>query len=374
MGEVMKIPWSTPSIGVDEVAAVNRTLSSGWLGMGPKTKEFEEVIRDRTHAREVIALNNGTSALLAVYMALGIGPGDEILVPTYTFVAPASAAMVLGARPVLMDCDARTLNVTPEAIQEHLSGRKKVRAVVVVDVGGQSVDLDPITELCQDHKVPLVEDAAEAFGGAYKSRPTGKGGHATVLSFHIAKQATSVEGGAVSTDDTGLADRVRLIRSHGERKQKYVHEELGLNLRPTDLLSAIGVEQVRRLDQFLTTRHAIAKVYIQGLSDWLEFQEVPSFVSQPTWMVFFAMARNRKTRDDLVDSLSRQGVDTRIAFPPIHQQPCFLRRFPGKGERYPVADSVFERVLSLPMGNGMTLEQAHEVVSATRAFFNQTER
>lgn len=370
----MKIPWSTPSIGAAEEAAVNQTLASGWLGMGPKTQEFERAIRERTQSREAIVLNNGTSALLAVFLALGVGPGDEVLVPTYTFVATASAAMVLGARPILMDCDPRTLNVTPETVQARLSGRKRVRAVVVVDVGGQSVDLDPVIQLCKENGLPLVEDAAESFGGAYRSRPTGKGDHVTIFSFHIAKQATSVEGGAVVTDDSDLARRLRLIRSHGEGKQKYLHEELGLNLRPTDLHSAIGVEQLKRLDQFLATRSEIAQTYVQGLSPWLEFQDVPSFVSGPTWMIFFAMAKDRKTRDELVDWLNGEGVDTRIPWPPIHRQPYFLQRFPDGTDRYPGADSVFERVLSLPIGNGMTLEQARDVVSATRNFFTQRAR
>jgi perosamine synthetase len=365
----MKVPWSVPAIGNDEVTAVNNVLSSGWLGMGPVTKEFENAIRVQTQAREVVALNNGTSALLATYLALGIGPGDEILVPTFTFVATASAAMVLGARPVLVDCDPRSLNVTAQSLRERLSGRKRVRAIVAVDVGGQSIDLDPILELSREFNLPLVQDAAEAFGGTYKGRPTGKGDHPTIFSFHIAKQVTSVEGGAISTDDAELAARVRLIRSHGEGARKYIHEELGLNLRPTDLLSAIGVEQVKRLSQFLEKRKEIAELYRRELSDWFEFQHPGDSTSRPTWMIFFAMAKDRKTRDRLVASLTREGVDTRVPWPPIHRQPYFLRRYSDSDGSFPGADYVYDRVLSLPIGNGMKTEHAWDVIRAIRAFF-----
>jgi perosamine synthetase len=366
------VPWSEPDVGEEERQAVLAVLDSGWLGMGPKTKEFERGICEYTGAREAVVVNNGTSALVAALLANRIGPGDEVLVPTYTFAATVNSVLAVGAKPVLLDCDPQTFNVTPEIVESELRDHPQARALLFVDVAGQPCELDALTELARRRSLVLIEDAAEAFGAGYRGRRVGAADHTTIFSFHIAKQMTSVEGGAVVTHDHEIAARARLIRSHGEGTEKYVHVEFGLNFRPTDLQSAIGTVQLRKVDRYLALRNDLARRYRDFLAPYLQFQEVPLFVTQPTWMIFMALASNREERDAYVRWLSAHGIDTRIPWPPVHAQPYYVRRFGAS--IFPSADDAYSRVLSLPMGNGLTMEQVQSVVECSLAFFQQRGR
>jgi perosamine synthetase len=366
------VPWSVPDLSEEERAAVLSVLDSGWLGMGPKTREFERGICDYLGVREAVVVNNGTSALIAALLANGIGPGDEVLVPTYTFAATVNSVLAVGARPVLLDCDPRTFNVTPEIVESELRDHPDARALLIVDVAGQPCDLDALAELAHRRALLLIEDAAEAFGAGYRGRRVGAADHTTIFSFHIAKQMTTVEGGAVVTNDHDVAKEARLVRSHGEGNEKYVHIRYGLNLRPTDLLSAIGTVQLRKVERYLALRGELARRYRDALAPHLTFQEIPEFVTQPTWMIFLALAKDRTERDAYVRWLSAHGVDTRIPWPPVHAQPYYVREFGPS--IFPAADDTYSRVVSLPMGNALTLEQAGAVVECSLEFFQQRGR
>jgi dTDP-4-amino-4,6-dideoxygalactose transaminase len=361
------VPWSTPDLSTEEARAVADVMASGWLGMGPRTKEFERGIREYTGVTEAVAVNNGTSALLTALLANGIGPGDQVLAPTYTFVATVNSILALGARPILLDCDPKTLNVTPEIVEAALRNHDRVKALIFVDVAGQPCDIDPMVELGRRHAIPLIEDAAEAFGAQYRGKAVGGYDHTTVFSFHIAKQLTTVEGGAVVTNSSEIAAKCRLIRNHGEGPEKYIHVALGLNFRPTDLHSAIGVVQLRKADQFLRLRDEIARAYQESLHRYLDFQSVPEFVTRPTWMIFLTLCRDKAERDAYVQWLNAHGVDTRIPWPPVHAQPYYVSRF-GPAT-FPTADAAYSRVLSLPIGNGMSLEQVRNVIDCSTSFF-----
>jgi len=359
-----------PDIGDDEKQAVLDTLESGWLSMGPRTRRFEEELSRYTGARHTVAVNSGTSALLTALLGYGIGPGDEVLVPTYTFAATASAVIALGAKPVLIDCDAATFNVGPPEISAALRGHPGAKALICVDVAGLPCDLDPIRALAKRRRLLLLEDAAEAFAGVYKSTPLGNFDHLTVFSFHIAKQMTTVEGGAVQTNRDDLAEKMRLIRSHGEGPEKYVHVELGLNFRPTDLQAAIGLAQLKKTGRYFAIRDRIVGRYKEELGRWLTFQHVPQYATRPTWMILMVLARTRSERDRLNAHLRAHGVDTRIPWPPIHRQPYFIARF-GRVE-CPVADRTFERALSLPIGNAIRDEDVTHVIATVKSFFQGT--
>ncbi len=364
-----KVFWSVPDIGADEKKAVLDTLETGWLGMGPKTKQFEKELSAYTGAKHSIVVNNGTSALTTALLTLGIGPGDEVLVPTYTFVATASSVIALGAKPVLVDCDPQTFNVGPVQIEAALKGHPKAKALIFVDVAGLPCDIEAIRATAAKHHLLLLEDAAEAFGGTYRSTRLGNFDHLTIFSFHIAKQVTTVEGGAIQTNRDDVVDKLRLVRSHGEGKEKYVHVELGLNFRPTDIQSAIGSAQLRKADHYLELRDKIAKMYMGDLGKWLTFQHVPEYATRPTWMIFMVLAKNKAERDALNAHLNTHGVDTRIPWPPIHRQPYFQARF---GEVHcPVADVTFDRALSLPIGNAMTEDDVRYVIDVTRGFYTK---
>ncbi|MGA8302774.1 MAG: DegT/DnrJ/EryC1/StrS family aminotransferase [Thermoplasmata archaeon] len=362
------MPWSTPDLSDEELRAVEQVLKSGWLGMGPRTKEFEQGLCEYVGAKEAVVVNNGTSALLTALLATGIGPGDQVLAPTYTFVATVNAILALGAEPVLLDCDPETLNVTPETMEAAIQNHPKAKALVAVDVAGQPCDIDSLVEVSHRHGLPLIEDAAEAFGARYRGKAVGGYGHTTVFSFHIAKQMTTVEGGAVVTNDPEVASRCRLIRNHGEGPEKYVHVALGLNFRPTDIQSAIGIVQLRKVDRYLRLRREIADRYRDSLPRTLRFQKVPEYASHPAWMIFLAFCRDRAERDDYVRWLNSRGIDTRIPWPPVHCQPYYVSRFGPS--IYPAADAAYARVISLPIGNGMSMEQIHDVIECSAAFFN----
>ena len=365
-GPSRRVPWSVPDLGAEELEAVRSTFASGWLGMGPVTQQFEQELSRYTKAPFTVVVNNGTSALLDAYLAHGIGPGDVVLVPTYTFIATASAAVALGARIGLIDCDPSTLNVTPETVRAALRAHPKPKAIVAVDVAGLPCDLDALRAVAQEAGSVFIEDAAEAFGGVYRDQPLGSLDHTTIFSFHIAKQLTSIEGGAVQTHREGVARRLRLIRSHGEGATKYWHEELGLNLRPTDVQSALGRVQLAKVDRFLVRRDQIARKYLSALAGTLSFPPVPSYATRPTWMIFLGFARDRTQRDALNAHLRAAGIDTRLPWPPVHQQPYFRARFGAVSA--PNADAAFDRVISLPIGNAMRDEDVDAVIAAVHSF------
>jgi perosamine synthetase len=364
-----KVFWSVPDIGDDEKKAVMDTLDSGWLSMGPRTRRLEKELSAQTGADHSVVVNSGTSALLTALLTYGIGPGDEVLVPTYTFAATASSVIALGARPILMDCDPETFNVGPKEINAALAGHPKAKALMFVDVAGLPCDLDAIRALAQEHHLLLLEDAAEAFNGVYKSTHLGNFDHLTVFSFHIAKQVTTVEGGAIQTNREELAEKMRLIRSHGEGTEKYLHLELGLNFRPTDLQAAIGLAQLRKADHYFALRAKIARSYVEELGGWLGFQRVPDYATRPTWMIFMVLAKDKDERDRLNAHLNAHGVDTRIPWRPIHRQPYFVARF-GQVE-CPVADRTFDRALSLPIGNAMSQDDVQYVLDVATRFFHR---
>jgi dTDP-4-amino-4,6-dideoxygalactose transaminase len=367
MAAQRKVFWSVPDIGADEKSAVLETLDSGWLGMGPRTKQFEKELCAYTGARHSVVVNNGTSALLTALMGLGIGPGDEVLVPTYTFVATASSVIALGARPVLVDCDPATFNIGPAQVEAALRDHPTAKALIFVDVAGLPCDIDALRAVAARHHLLLLEDAAEAFAGAYRATRLGNYDHLTIFSFHIAKQVTTVEGGAIQTNRDDIVEKLRLVRSHGEGKEKYVHVELGLNFRPTDIQSAIGSAQLKKADHYIALRDRIAKMYISELAPWLTFQAVPEYATRPTWMIFMVLAKDKAERDRLNQHLNQHGVDTRIPWPPIHRQPYFRARF---GEVHcPVADATFDRALSLPIGNAMTEDDVRYVIATVRGYF-----
>jgi perosamine synthetase len=362
-----KIPWSVPDITSDEDSAIRDVMATRWLGMGPRTKEFESALCNYTSARNAVVVNNGTSALITALLAHGISPGDKILVPTYTFIATVNSIIAIGAKPILVDCDPTTFNIAPSEIEKAISEHDNIKALIFVDVAGMPCDIDEIVKIANKHNLILIEDAAESFGAKYKSKMIGSFDHTAIFSFHIAKQMTMVEGGAVVSRDPGVAEKSRLIRSHGEGKDKYIHVSLGLNFRPTDLQSAIGLVQLRKVEKYIELRRRIAKLYIDELENVLEFQHVSDYVSRHPYMLFMCLTKQRKERDQLNKFLNDKGVDTRIPWPPVHRQPYHESKLDfGK---LPNADNVYGQVISLPIGNAITDSQALHVVDIVKEYF-----
>ncbi|MCS6767907.1 MAG: DegT/DnrJ/EryC1/StrS family aminotransferase [Candidatus Nitrosocaldus sp.] len=363
----IKVQWSVPDIGKDEENAVSEVIKSKWLGMGPRTKEFEGNICSFTGAKHCIVVNNGTSALITALLANNIGPGDEVLVPTYTFIATVNSVLAIGAKPILIDCDPRTFNISPDTITSVLHKHPHAKALIFVDVAGMPADIDAIREIAIKHNLVLIEDAAEAFGALYKNKMVGSFDHTTIFSFHIAKQMTMVEGGAIVAGDSEVAERCRLIRSHGEGKEKYIHIDIGLNFRPTDIQSAIGIAQLKKVLKYIALREKIAKIYMAELNNLLAFQYIPEYVTRHPWMLFMSLAKNRSERDALNRFLNERGIETRIPWPPAHIQPYHKRKLGNIS--CPNANAVYERILALPIGNAISESQAFQVVDTVKAFY-----
>jgi perosamine synthetase len=364
-----KIPWSVPDISEEEDNAVLNVMRSRWLGMGKKTKEFETALCEYTSAKNAVVVNNGTSALITALLANGVSPGDKVLVPTFTFIATVNSVIAIGAHPILVDCDPRTFNVSVHEIEKRITEHTDAKALIFVDVAGMPADIDSISEVASRNDLILIEDAAESFGAKYRGNTIGSYDHTAIFSFHIAKQMTMVEGGAVVSGKRETADRCRLIRSHGEGQEKYIHVDLGLNFRPTDIQSAIGLTQLQKVEKYIDVRQRIAKLYISELSDFMEFQYLNEYVSRHPYMLFMCLAKDSKERDGLNKYINEMGVDTRIPWPPAHLQPYHKTKI--QTGKMPNADRVYERILSLPMGNAITDDQALQVIDVVKEYYQK---
>ncbi len=354
-----RVPMSSPDIGAEEMDAVMSVLKSGWPTQGKVTEKFESMLSEYLSAN-VAVVNNGSSALLCSLAAHGLRPGDKVAVPSFTFIATSSAAKMLGARIVVVDSDPSTLNIDPGALEKSLRRHRDIKFVITVDVAGMPADVDAFVDLSRRYHFSLIEDAAEAFGARYKNRPLGSFEHTTIFSFQIAKQITTIEGGCISSLDRKILRAVQKIRDYGRTKERYVHDVIGANFRTTDLQSAIGIAQLKKVEEYVANRNKIAQEYMKRISI-IGFQQVPKYVSRHSYMMFFGLAKDRRFRDRLVKHLVSRGIDARKSWTPIHLQPSNeeLRRF-----RCPNAEDMFSRALTLPIYNTMTVDNARIVTDA----------
>jgi len=364
---MIKVPWSCPDIDEEEKQAVMEVLKSGWFGQGPKTKDFERKLAEYIGVKHAIVVNNGTSALICALLAHNIKPGDKVIVPAYTFIATVNVALLLGARPILSDIDPRTFNISTEHVRKIVKKEGDIKAIIIVDVAGLPTDFYTFHEMAEKYELVLIEDAAEALGAEYRQKKIGSFGHTTIFSFHAAKQLTTIEGGAIVTNNEEIAEKCRLIRSHGEDpRRKYTHITIGLNLRISDIQSVIGLAQLGKLSRYIKNRQSIAELYKKELPEHTTFQYVPKYVTSHPYMLFIALANNR---DSLVKYLAQNGIDTRIPWPPIHKQPYHSSFF--QGGSYPNAERVYSRAISLPIYNTMMLEEAYEVIRVIKTFYKK---
>jgi perosamine synthetase len=341
------IPIGRPAIGEEEIEAAVDVLRSGMVAAGPRVDEFEGSFSRYCGTGYAIAMNSGTAALHASLLALGIGQGDEVIVPSFTFFATASSVCMCRARPVFADVDESSFNLSIDALQQQLT--RKTRAVVGVHLFGQPFPVRPVHEICEDKGIHFIEDAAQAHGATYHGKRVGSFGVAGCFSFYPTKNMTTGEGGFVTTNDAVLARRVRLIINHGQ-EEKYLHTGIGYNFRMTDLSAAIGLEQLRKLDAFNARRQNTAAYYndtirCPGIILPEETAGVEHVYHQ---YVVRVTDEARLTRDQLAIALRGRGIGTAVHYPiPLHRQPVF-EKCSSKG-CCPVADQLAAEVLSLPV-------------------------
>lgn len=345
-------------------AAVARVLASGWYILGPEVEGFEAEWAAFCGASHAVGLANGLDALILALRAVGIGPGDEVIVPSNTYIATWLAVSAVGATPVPVEPDPATLNIDPARIEPSITAR--TRAILPVHLYGQPADLDPILDIARRHGLRVVEDAAQAHGATYKGRRIGAHGDIICWSFYPGKNLGALgDAGAITTNDAALAARVALLRNYGSRR-KYVNDEQGVNSRLDPLQAAILRVKLWVLDDWTARRRAIAGIYTQGLADTgLILPQVPEW-AEPAWHLYVLRSTDR---DGLQTHLGQAGIGTLIHYPiPPHMQAAYA----GLGlppEALPLARDLADQVVSLPMGPHLGAEQAARIVDvlASRA-------
>ncbi|TDU03441.1 perosamine synthetase [Streptomyces sp. 846.5] len=364
----VRIRLSRPELGEEELDAVRRVLRSGTLTNGPENEAFGREFADRHQAGFGVTFCTGTCALAAMLLAEGIGPGDEVIVPSMTFIATATAVRHVGATPVFADIDPRTFNLDPVSVAARIT--PATRAVLTVHYGGQPGDLDALAQVCAERGVVLLEDAAQAAGAGYRDRPVGTFGRSAMFSFTPTKNITTGEGGIVLTDDPGIAERLMLLRNHGQTRL-YRHESLGHNWRLTEMQAAIGRVQLRRLDGILERKRVIAGSLtrrLSGLAGLATPYRAPQV--QGTWLLYTCLLPG--IRDQVLADLLSRGIEARIYFPPVHRQPVFADGACGAhalGVRpvLPVTEAVAEAMVSLPVHHRLTEAEVAEIADAVIA-------
>jgi dTDP-4-amino-4,6-dideoxygalactose transaminase len=375
-----EIAISVPDLGEEEWRALREPLERGWLTQGPRVAAFERAFAERHGVRHAAACTSCTTGLHLALSALEIGPGDEVIVPAFTWVSTANAVLYCGAVPVLADVDPDTFNVVPAEVARRLTPR--TRAVIPVHLFGRCADVDAIRAVLPSG-VAVVEDAACAAGAAYKGRPAGSLGDLAVFSFHPRKVITTGEGGMVTTDHDTLAARVRALRDHGASLseetrlrggQPYLLPEfnrLGYNYRMTDLQGAVGVIQMSKLDRLIRERAAGADLYRKELAgvEWLRLPDEPAD-GRHGWQAFVTSVDPDKAprpRNELMAILHRQGIATRPGTHAVHLLGYYQKRFGFRPEDFPHARDADRNSLAIPLHNRMTYDDFHDVVAALRS-------
>ena len=362
---------SPPDVGDEERAALLEAFDSGWIApLGPSVDRFEAEFAARVGMAGATALSSGTAAMHLGLRLVGVGPGDDVLVSTLTFCASANPVAYLGARPVFVDSERRTWNLDPDLVADELArraaGGRLPAAVVAVDVLGQCADYEPLLAACAAYDVPVVEDAAEALGATYRGRPAGSFGTVAAFSFNGNKVITTSGGGMLVAPDTDLTDRARFLASQArEVAPHYEHAEIGYNYRLSNLLAAMGLAQLRSLDDKVAKRRRIKAAYAAALAGRPGIELMPDAEGgEPTnWLTALTVdpAEAGVTATELRLHLDGCGIEARPMWKPLHRQPVYAGCPRIGGE---VADEIFDRGLCLPSGSAMTDGDVDRVVTA----------
>ncbi|MGQ9628976.1 MAG: DegT/DnrJ/EryC1/StrS family aminotransferase [bacterium] len=368
----MTIPIAKPYFTDDEKRAVVEVLESGWVVQGPKVTEFEEKVAEYVGARYAVATSSCTTALHLSLLALGVGPGDEAIVPAFTFVATANAVEYVGARPVFVDIDPKTFNIDVDEIEGKITSRTK--AILPVHLFGLSAEMDAIMDVAERHNLKVVEDSACALGTRYRGKHAGTFGEAGCFSFHPRKAITTGEGGMIVTGDPALAERLRSLRDHGAgasdlaRHRQGIPElpeynVLGYNYRMTDIQGAVGVEQMRKLDWILERRMEGAEYYNEALKDLegIRTPFVPEFCSH-SYQSYVVLVEEGLSRDGLASELKRKGISTRQGTHSVPHLGYYRRKYGYGDGDFPRSLEAEGRSLALPLFAGMTQGEREAVV------------
>ncbi|MBW1962718.1 MAG: DegT/DnrJ/EryC1/StrS family aminotransferase [Deltaproteobacteria bacterium] len=370
------IPIAKPSVGEQEWEALKEPIFKGWLTQGPQVEAFEKAFAKRHKARYALAVSNCTTALHLILSALGIGPGDEVIVPAFTWVATANAAVYCGATPVLADVDETTYNLDAEQVARKVTS--KTKAVIAVHLFGLCADMDAIKDAAPG--VPIIEDAACAAGAAYKGDPAGSLGVAAAFSFHPRKIITTGEGGMVTTNDRTLASKMEKLRNHGasiSEEQRHIGPKpyhlpefdlLGYNYRMSDLQGAVGLVQLGKLDGFIGERKRLASFYNQELKKikWLTTPLVPEYAehSYQSYVCIVNDSCAPMPRDQIMACLQMKGISTRPGTHAVHTLAYYRKQFAYQPDNYPVSWHLDRSSIAIPLHNRLREIDLKRIVNA----------
>lgn len=359
---VDEIPLSQPDITDSEIAMVERVLRSGRLSIGPVSQSFEAVVAARTGRRHAVSCSSGTAGLHMALLAMGVGPGDEVITTPFSFIASANCILYVGATPKFVDICPKTLNMNPELVEQAITPRTK--CILGVETFGNPKYMMEYRAIAAKHEIRMLEDCCEGLGGKHADRPVGSFGNAGVFGFYPNKQITTGEGGMIVTDDDRLADMCRSLRNQGRAVvggntvgSWLSHERLGYNYRMSEVQAALGVAQMQRLDEMLEQRQRVARLYIEKMLD------VPDIIlptvdphTYMSWFVFVVRLSDRyseEERNRMIEGLHRHEVGAAAYFPCIHLQP-FYREMGYREGMFPIAENVSRRTIALPFYNRLT--------------------
>lgn len=370
--------WNIPLFKMyyddDDIGSVTSTLRSGmnWA-VGPDVSKFETEIADYIGTKYCLTFNSGTSALHAALLAHGIGAGDEVIVPSFTFIATANAPLFVGARPVFADIEEKTLGLDPEKVNEHITPR--IKAIIPVHYGGCPCQIQELRELADDHDILLIEDAAEAFGASINGKMIGTYGDSAMISFCQNKIITTGDGGALVTDDRDIYEKSKLIRSHGRLEtadyfsscESMDYVTLGYNFRLSNIAASLGRAQLQKVDKIIKTRNEIAEMYTSLLNE--QVPDVTPLETPDGYQHVHQLYSIRvKERDELIQFMAGKGVMTKVYFPPVHKSHHFLKVL-GYQDSLPVTDNIADEIISLPIYPGMPEKDIGQVVAVIAEYY-----
>lgn len=373
------IPVSSPLISEDEIAEVADTLRSGWLTTGPKVKRFEEEFAQYIGSKHAVAVNSCTGALHLTLVAAGIGQSDEVITTPFTFIATANVILHVGAKPVFVDITPDTFNIDVEKIEAAIT--PKTKAIMPVHYAGQPCEMDEILEIARKHNLLVIEDAAHAVAAEYKGRKVGTIGDVTCFSFYATKNLVTGEGGMVTTDDEELAEKIKILSLHGMSKDawkrytaagSWYYEVIypGYKYNMTDIQASLGLHQLKKLEMFQKRREKIAETYNEAFADLaaIETPSVKPYVKHAWHLYVIKLVPERLVidRDRFIEALKAEKIGTSVHFIPVHLHPYYRETFGFKKGDFPVAEEMYERVISLPLYPKMSDEDVARVIEAVR--------
>jgi dTDP-4-amino-4,6-dideoxygalactose transaminase len=373
------LPFYRPFIGKKEIKSIEKVLRSGWITSGEITRNFEDNFRRYIGSKFAIAVSSCTAGLHLSLVSLGIEEDDEIITTPLTFAATANVIVHQKARPVFVDIDKETLNINPDYIAERISS--KTKAILAVHMAGLPCRINQILEIANKKKIPVIEDAAHALGSRYLGRQIGTWSKATVFSFHAVKNITTAEGGMVTTNDKRLAKKIRILSFHGLDKDAWLREDsskpwcyrildAGYKCNLTDMQSALGIEQLKRLKYFLKLRNKYAQFYNEA------FKDIPqiSIPTQPeatkhSWHLYIIrlnVERLKINRDQFIQALRKENICASVHFIPLHLHPFYQKQFGYKKGDFSNAEDIYKRIVSLPLYPKMTIADLQDVIKAVK--------